>query len=615
MNCKHVRAFESLPVADLTQRLEAATSTHERLAILLALGFWMAPRQVDEAENYNAQATVLVQAQSSSSLCKVLLKRNAAHCALYRNDYSAALILVDECYSLCQELPDCDTGVLDLIRASAYTSLGNYLEAQAAAEAALTSAETSGETRVQTSALSILGSVAAMTKNFDVAIDCYQRCIPIYEANRSVRGLGKVNNNLSQVYLEMDRLDDGRSAAEKAMHYYHQAGDKRGEYYVNSLLGLVHSRLKEYERSVHYYRLSVEIADAINDRLEYARACLELARVQQFQDNYQEAKTTLLDALSAAQSVDSVSTISEIHKELAICYECLGNYKLALQHERAHYKLHVEMNEAKVNLRLKQSQAYLEAKLARKDVVVARLKEAEARHQLEHADRLTSLGKLASSIAHEINNPLQAIYGGLLLLTDEENIIDVDKRQTMLSLAIENIERVTVLVAGMRDMYQINIGEIKSLNLSEQVNKVLLLIHKKIESQQVKLITTLDDDLPPLKAVPAHIQQMMLNFILNAIDAMPDGGRLDIRTTSDEKSVILEVEDNGEGIEERALPLLFDPFYTTRKHGSGLGLSICRNLANQYGGTITINSQLGSGTIVIVRFLIESNNLPTQGDR
>jgi len=282
-------------------------------------------------------------------------------------------------------------------------------------------------------------------------------------------------------------------------------------------------------------------------------------------------------------------SIRDAHKQLAECFEQIGDYRQAMVHLREYARIHENLTNAEIDKALAQSQDRVAAALARKDA-------AEAQRRLEHADRLTALGKLAAGIAHEINNPMQVIYMNLLLLTREHDTPAMQR-------TIEQVERVTKLVAGMREMYQFEAREERLIDCSDMVRNVLILTQKTLDKDNIVVETRFAEDLPPIKVSSTQLQQVIFNLILNARDAMPEGGTLTLTTAYNPATheVMLRVADTGKGIAPEHLSQIFDPFFTTRSEGSGLGLAICQNIIAHYGGTITVSSEVGKGTTFEVR--------------
>jgi len=225
--------------------------------------------------------------------------------------------------------------------------------------------------------------------------------------------------------------------------------------------------------------------------------------------------------------------------------------------------------------------------------------------QMIHSEKMAALGRLTASIAHEINNPLQSVQVCLNLAEEEMN--DQQRRDKMdlyLGLASGEIERVAEIVNRMRDFYRPARTEKQPTDIQATLEAVLALTHKKLQHGNVTVVREWSD-LPSIQANADHLKQVFLNLVLNAIDAMPQGGTLRLRTGLDwlpsdgqdeTLAVRIEFSDTGEGVPAETLPHLFEPFVTTKEQGSGLGLFVSAEIIEAHGGTITVESQEGEGT-------------------
>ncbi len=222
----------------------------------------------------------------------------------------------------------------------------------------------------------------------------------------------------------------------------------------------------------------------------------------------------------------------------------------------------------------------------------------ETQMQLRHSEKIAALGRLVASISHEINNPLQSIQG-CLTLADEE--LKAERRQQKLerylSIAEDEIDRIAAIVRRVRDFYRPSSREEMSpTNLHEVLQSVLELAGKQLQHSGVTVDRAWAENLPSVPANPDHLKQVFLNLVLNAIDAMPDGGTLHILTDFDVEGVNIEFTDTGVGMSEETQARLFEPFFTTKPHGSGLGLSISYGIIEAHQGQISCASRLGIGT-------------------
>ncbi|MFQ5750373.1 MAG: PAS domain-containing sensor histidine kinase [bacterium] len=226
--------------------------------------------------------------------------------------------------------------------------------------------------------------------------------------------------------------------------------------------------------------------------------------------------------------------------------------------------------------------------------------------QLIHTEKLTSIGRLAASVAHEINNPLDGIQNCLDII--QKNPADSTKSNTMLKLISEGIERIGFIVRRLLIFSKHHKLKMEIIDLNEVVEKSLLLIKHKIEDQGIELQTRLDRVLPRVFGDPYNLSQVFINIFINASDALDGktGGCIAIETDvlnqNTQPAVLVRISDNGTGISEENLERIFSPFFTTKdtEKGTGLGLSISKKIVEEHGGRMTIVSKLNEGTTVSV---------------
>jgi signal transduction histidine kinase len=238
----------------------------------------------------------------------------------------------------------------------------------------------------------------------------------------------------------------------------------------------------------------------------------------------------------------------------------------------------------------------------------ARLYEGALRHaeeiqrsqaQLIRSEKLAATGRLAVSLAHEINNPLQAIQNFLHLSLDYE--ISDAKRHEFLEMAREETSRLITLVQQTLEFYRPAKSHAGPMDINATVERVLALSHKKLEHNDVTVELKLANNLPPVNGMPDQIAQVFLNLIVNAAEAMSDGGHLRIESRTDSSQVEVVFADTGPGISPEDLAHIFEPFYTTKDSGTGLGLAVSFNIIESHGGTLGVESVPGHGATFTVR--------------
>src|SRR5258705_7970839 len=229
----------------------------------------------------------------------------------------------------------------------------------------------------------------------------------------------------------------------------------------------------------------------------------------------------------------------------------------------------------------------------------------KAQVELAHVTRVTTMGELVASIAHEVSQPLGAIvtngHACVRLLSRE--VPDLDKSREIVARMISDGMRASEVIKRIRDLLHKTPVEKAPLNINETIQEVVALVASDVLRSKVELKAELEADLPPVLGDRIQLQQVMLNLILNAKDAMSgvQTNPRELQITSGKNSagvVVVAVHDTGHGLEAKDVERIFDPFFTTKPQGMGLGLSISRTIIEAHGGTLWATRNEDKGATV-----------------
>ncbi|MCJ7601023.1 MAG: ATP-binding protein [Desulfobulbaceae bacterium] len=244
--------------------------------------------------------------------------------------------------------------------------------------------------------------------------------------------------------------------------------------------------------------------------------------------------------------------------------------------------------------------------------ISSRIKAEEAlfqtQHQLLQAEKLSAIGKLSASIAHEFNNPLFAIINILIGVQQQESLSPQNEK--MLELAIQECERMKMLIQNLRDFNRPSTGVHVATDIHQTIDNMLLLCKKEFNDRKIIVEKNFAVNMPAIMVVKDQICQVLLNLLTNARDACKNGGTIKISTEVHDKLIAINVEDSGCGIETDHLHKIFKPFFTTKQElsGTGLGLAVSLGIMEKHGGTISVESQLQNGSIFTITLPIMPEN-------
>ncbi|MDP2862081.1 MAG: ATP-binding protein [Desulfobacterales bacterium] len=318
-----------------------------------------------------------------------------------------------------------------------------------------------------------------------------------------------------------------------------------------------------------------------------------------------------IDISYRGETYSITSTRSQILNLLLSSYETAVIKNLELIETQAELK---RLNQGLEEI-VDQRTAALRDEIAERKAAVAVLQEKNEEiktmlQRLLQVEKLATMGELASSIAHELNNPLATVSLRVELLIAQST--GDDRRLRELEIIWKEVERMGNLVSNLLQFSRRSQPQISTVNVCDEIEKTLELIHYHLRKHNIAVAREFKPEGPLIHADRQQLRQLFLNLFTNASDAMPDGGTLTIRVTKrpEEKQICIEIADTGVGIPPEILPKVLEPFYTTKPEGkgTGLGLAICRRIAQGHGGTLNITSEGGPGNGTRVSITLPFSN-------
>ena len=221
--------------------------------------------------------------------------------------------------------------------------------------------------------------------------------------------------------------------------------------------------------------------------------------------------------------------------------------------------------------------------------------------------RYEELAELAGSLAHEIKNPLSVIHMNIDLLSEDLTEIDTRSSHRLLNridIVRGQCERMESLLRDFLRYTRLRDIDLVSGSLNEQIDVVLRAYQAQAEQEAIDIERYLDADLPSILLHSDSLQAALMNLVKNAIESMANGGQLVVRTYATRSSVALDLIDTGRGVDDVTVMHMFEPFYSTKDGGTGLGLPTARRIIESHGGRISVQSEVGRGTKFVLEFPI-----------
>ncbi len=310
-----------------------------------------------------------------------------------------------------------------------------------------------------------------------------------------------------------------------------------------------------------------------------------------FQNLVYQPLEKLLTAMGKAKTGNLSAEISEKIKQdefgqLSNNFNSMMSQIREMTNEREHQNAYLQEKVSEATGELKQKNEQLET---------ANLELFRTTRKMTEMERLAAAGQTAAQFAHEVGTPLNLISGHVQLL--QTAVEKESKEANRLQTISTQIERIEQIVREMLDRTRFGVSEHVPLNLNDLLQKIFDAIEPTLDESKVELTTKLDKDLPPISGDANRLQQVFLNLVNNALDAMPTGGKLEISTVLEGEKVVVEFADNGIGMSVSTSAKIFQPLFTTKERGrgTGLGLVVVKQILQEHEAEITVTSEPEKG--------------------
>src|SRR5262245_3608304 len=465
------------------------------------------------------------------------------------------------------------------------------------------------------------GFRAARVEGVDRKLTLPNNILSILREHSGATGIVRMDKLERAGDMDEFEFDDPAYSPGALVNYYVPCAARSRVVAVLALGRATDGALLSSEDTALLRAISGYVAVAIENALlleEQARRAKELARLKEFNENIIESISVGVMVLNlrgritnwngALEQIYGLKREDVIGRRVTEVFQSDMIRALRDLMERGEWREGEPVNVYKFrassadgrDLTLNISLAALQSKTAEIEGSLVAIEDVTERvgleEQLQQSDKLSSIGLLAAGVAHEVNTPLAGIssYSQMLM----QQIPDNDPRHQLLEKIHRQTSRASSIVNNLLNFSRVTEARYAPVDLNRVIDDTIQLLESQLRNTEIEIVRRYADDLPLAPCDAPKLQQVLMNLIINARDAMPQGGTLDISTGADEDSVVISVRDTGLGIAPEHLSKIYDPFFTTKQigKGTGLGLAVSYGIIRDHGGHINVESKLGEGT-------------------
>ncbi len=474
-----------------------------------------------------------------------------------------------------------------------YRDMGDLAKALTHFEKALIINEETGDEFAQSLILTSISNLLYDLNDYDSALEYALKCLPIFERAHNRTSLINIHNTLGNIYFKKEQFAE-------ALHYFqenlkHSDSETAAYVMAESGLGKVHYKMGDFGNASTHLTDALRKAQLLGNIEVQIISHFYLGRLYMDDGNFRQALQSLHSSFSLAEEYSRRHDLMSVHEMLSVLYDKMDDIPKAFHHLKSFEQLKEEIFKQKIINELRNLQVRQQIELAKKEKEVA-IRTAQLKHQF------------MANMSHEIRTPMNAIIGMARLLLGKDPRPDQLRYLNAIQLSADNL---LVIINDILDLSKIEAGKIviEHIDFSpkEVLNSVRDMLMLKAEEKNLALKLDIDSTIPKrLTGDPTRLNQILINLAGNAVK-FTEKGHIEVSATLTKKEgdklwVKFDVTDTGIGIAREHLDSIFDSFTqagaeTTRKFGgTGLGLTICRQLVGLMGGEISVSSTLGIGT-------------------
>lgn len=574
---------------------------YENIDILIHRAQVIRSRNVNQAMSLLDDALALAQSVNyKAGMAKII--RDKASCHLQQKHYKRAITAYNEAILFFKDLKDIPEQLHCLSEISGiYYRLGDCPSALEFILQSLKLNTELGDSEGIANNFNEIGRLYIFLKEYDNAIDYFKKALKIFE------GLHLRHEMVNSYYL-LGNAYNWTDDHDKALYYLLRAVNSLGQLQdvdtkakTLGSLAILYTKLKEWEKALSHFHSALDVAKEGASHTVIAQIKKSLGNLYIDLTQYDKAVEVLTKAISYAEQSPLESQLAKIHQFLSVAFEKMGDHKTALEHYKKYFELDKEISSEEVNLKTKALHIRYDLEEMKKQKEIAEL-----------SDKLKE--QFLANVSHEIRTPMNGVLGMAHLLHKTNPNREQQEYIDAIKLSANNL---MVIINDILDFSKINAGKIEfsenEFNLRDLIKGIIQILGVKAEEKKIQLGCTIDYNIKDnIAGDPIRLNQILTNLMSNAVK-FTERGRvtLDVKLMELKEStckIRFKVTDTGIGIPENKLQTIFDSFEQAennkrRYEGTGLGLTIVKQLVELQGGTIQVRSKLNEGS----EFIVEMN--------
>ena len=560
------------------------------------------------------------------------------------SNYDKALKFQLQSLEICKEL-DYKDGIansLDEI-GKIYVRLNNYEKAVENYLKSIKIEEEIGDKKGVANSLNNIGMIYDEQGEFLKAIEYYNRSMNIYLEFENKEGYGNCLNNIGVAYKNLGQYYKAIDFQEQALQIFQEIQFKKGIAASKNNLGAIYLQLEDHENSRKYLMEALELAVEIETKDLTIEIYETLSRLYSKKENYRKALeyfklySQVKDSVLTKEKIERIAgmqmeyevklLIEEQEKEIALLQKDNEIYRLEAEKQKftkwrlysglilvlilvffIYYRFRLNSQANKL-LQEKVDKRTRDLTIANENLTNEIIERKQLEAQLRISERLAGIGELAAGVAHEIRNPITILKSTAQFCQSNYSELSAEKISKIMDIFTETSDRINKTVKDLLEFAQPSLDDFTRGNITNIIKKVYDFLEDKFKSHKIDFKISREDKLPSILLDEDQLYGAFLNLLLNSIEAMPEGGEINLQIIKNKDKITISIKDSGMGIPAENLQKIFNPFFTTKEHGTGLGLSLVHNVMNFHQGRINITSKENMGTKVILEFPIENEKI------